>query len=123
MPTRQTVQIALLCLETLEQLTPHAMSPQDLSRRQGLPLPECLGILRRLSNAGIVEMRDERHVRLCRPVEELTVLDVLQALWSPEVRTGTFQMFVGGNRRIALRKTLEFVRRDQASDADSTVNG
>jgi len=123
MENRQDVQFALLCLEELDQPYTRALSPLDLSRRLGVHLAACESILGRLSRAGLIEHRPEGTVRLCRPVEEVTALEVLQAVWAPQEKQTTFRMLVGKDRGRAVRKTLEFVRSDQSLGRDAILNG
>src|SRR5882724_4107140 len=72
------VHYAVACLEGLEFPT----TPRDLSRSQRVPLEECLHILQQFEAAGLVrESGDECYKRTCS-VEQVTALQVLQALWS-----------------------------------------
>ena len=103
-----SVQYALMCLQELNQRHSEALSPQDISARQGIPLPECEEILHRLEEAGFVDSPEKRHFALLRPLEELKALEVLQALWAPRKSATAFKMLFQSGRP-ALRKTLEAV--------------
>ena len=72
------VQFAVACLEGLAS----PASPRDLSRSQQVPLEECLFILRQFESAGIVRENAQGLIERTRSIEELTALEVLQALWS-----------------------------------------
>ena len=123
MNQRQTVQIALLCLEALSQTSQKNMTPQDLSRQQGLPLPVCLSTVYRLIQAGIVELREDGSLHLCRSLEDLTALEILNAVWASEKKQPAFRMLVGGKRAGVLQKTLEWIHAEQARKTDSYING
>ena len=89
MNNRLTVQYALLCLKELDGSVQSGRTALQLSRTQGIPLPECQTILRQLAAAGIVGLRATGEARLQRPAAELTALEVLQALQTapaPEFR-------------------------------------
>jgi DNA-binding IscR family transcriptional regulator len=102
------VQYALMCLQELDQRNSEALSPQDISARQGIPLPECEGILHRLEEAGLVDCPEKTHFALTRPIEELKVLEILQALWAPQNKVTAFKILFQ-SQPPALRKTLEAV--------------
>ena len=103
-----TFQYALMCLQELNQCHSEALSPLDISARQGIPLPECEEILHRLEEAGLVDCPEAKHFALSRPVEELKALEILQALWAPQKKAAAFKMLFESERP-ALRKTLEAV--------------
>ncbi len=71
------VHYAVACLEGLD--VPRA--PRDLSRSQKMPLEDCLQILRQFEAAGLVRENAEGSFERTRSIEELTALEVLQALW------------------------------------------
>src|SRR5665213_682557 len=73
------VHYAVACLEGLHS----PATPRDLSRSQRVPLEECLHILRQLESAGIVRENAQGLIERTCSIEELTALQVLQALWSP----------------------------------------
>jgi len=97
-----------MCLQELDQRQSEALSPQDISARQGIPLPECEGILHRLEEAGLVECPEKKHFALTGPMEELKVLEILQALWAPQKKAAAFKILYQ-SRPPALKKTLEAV--------------
>src|SRR4051812_17898483 len=106
MDPRQSVQIALLCLKGLDQAAHQQTTVKDLSREQGLSLPLCITTMTRLSEAGIVELFKDGSLRLCRPLDEVTALEILQALWAPAKREPAFRLLLGKNAQGALQKTL-----------------
>lgn len=102
-----TVQYAMMCLQELDD-TAKALSPQDISRRQGIPLTECEGILNRLELAGLVDSPTKEQFVLAKPIQEFKVLDILEALWAPQKKETTFKILFQAGKP-ALRKTLEAV--------------
>lgn len=120
MENRQTVQFALQCLEKLEETANRTLSAHDISRAQGVPENECVDLLRRLTRAGILEECGEGKMRLQRPLEEFTALDILQALWAKETKKSTFRMLAGDST--ASRLTVEYVRRTEES-GEEKFNG
>ena len=107
----QIVQFAVLCLTELDAHQGKAVSCEEISLRQGIPLPECIHIIRRFQHAGIVDVVMPGRVLLRRPVEELTALEIVEAVWAKEDARTPFRMLLGGDRGLACRKTLEYVRR------------
>jgi len=108
MNSPMNVQYALMCLQELDQHHSKILSAQDISARQGIPLPECEGILHRLEEAGLIDCPENRHFALTRPIEELKVLEILQALWTPRKKETAFKILFQSTRP-ALRKTLAAV--------------
>jgi DNA-binding IscR family transcriptional regulator len=108
MNNRMTVQYALLCLQELDQHHSEALAPHVISARQGIPLPECEGILHRLEEAGLIDSPENEHFALTRPIEELKALEILQALCVPQKKAPAFRILYQSERP-ALRKTLEAV--------------
>jgi DNA-binding IscR family transcriptional regulator len=74
------VQFAVLCLQELDAQVGKTLSCHEISKRQGIPLPECAQVIQQLDHAGIVELAETGRVVLCRPVEMLTALDILEAV-------------------------------------------
>jgi DNA-binding IscR family transcriptional regulator len=109
MSNQHVVQFAVMCLQALDDGAGIAMSPQDISKAKGVPVQECQRILHRFQEAGIVQFTKTGKVSLLRPVEELTAVEILDALWALETSSPSFQMLVGGNRGIRLRATLDCV--------------
>jgi DNA-binding IscR family transcriptional regulator len=103
-----TVQYALLCIQELNQGNAKPLTPRDISARQGIPLPECEGILQRLEAAGVIDCPETGSFALTRPIEDLKVLEILQALWEPQKKAPAFKVLFQSERP-ALRKTLEAV--------------
>jgi DNA-binding IscR family transcriptional regulator len=75
------VPMAMACLQELDSDPNGALTPEEISRRQGVPLEECLYILRQFEEAGILRRQAGDRLELARAPEELTALDILQALW------------------------------------------
>ena len=94
MNTSHMVHHAVACLEGLDR----PLSPRDLSRAQNVPLEECLHILRQFEAAGLVrENADGAYERLCA-IEEITALEVLQALWQAPSRGAARVLYGNGFR-------------------------
>jgi hypothetical protein len=73
------VHYAVACLEGLDI----PLAPRDLSRAQKVPLKDCLHILRQFEIAGLVRENAQGLFERTCSIEELTALQLLQALWSP----------------------------------------
>ncbi len=102
------VQYALMCLQELDQHHSEALAPQEISARQGIPLPECEGILHRLQEAGVIECPGQERFALSRPIEDVKALEIMQALSAPKQKDPAFKILFQSGRP-ALRKTLEVV--------------
>ena len=122
MNVRENVQFALMCIQELDHRAETPLLPLEISRLQGVPLEDCLAILKRLHVAGVVRSSPEGRFALVRPAGELTALEVLQALWTPLEEKPIFRMMVGGSRGVRVRKTLEAVRKLQDREGCSDVN-
>jgi DNA-binding IscR family transcriptional regulator len=109
------VQYAVLCLEALDSCEGQPLSIQELSQSQGVPFADCVHLVHRLSQAGIVEVTPAGAVALLRPVEELTALEILQALWKRKVAPMVVQMLVGG-RGLRAHLTRAFVQGTQGTE-------
>ncbi len=72
------VHYAVACLEGLDI----PLAPRDLSRSQEVPLEECLHILRQFEAAGLVRENAQGLLERICSIEQVTALEVLQALWS-----------------------------------------
>jgi DNA-binding IscR family transcriptional regulator len=120
---REIVQIAVRCLAELEGRPHHSASFKEISRKQGIPLAECVRVLRQLYAAGIVTLEEAGKVTLQRSMDELTALDILQAVWAKNRIRPAFQMWVGADRGPAAHKTLEFVRWARLGGKEAYVNG
>jgi len=123
MNTQQTVQYAVMCLQALDENAGKPMSLQEISQRQGVPMAECQDIVRHLSEAGIVTLAGPGRVVLLRPVEELTALEILEAVWSSSNPPPAFRMLVGGSRGARLKTTLQIVARAQSESESDSING
>ena len=71
------VHYAVACLEGLDI----PLAPRDLSRSQKVPFEDCLHILEQFEAAGLVRKNAKGLVERNCSIEELTALEVLQALW------------------------------------------
>ena len=118
---RQLVQFAAMCIAELDEQGGRSLSLQQLSRNQGIPFPVCRKIIRRLDLAGIVKVTDGKIV-LLRSAEEMTALDVLEAIWSSKEALPAFRMVVGG-QGVKMRTTLDYIRRAQLNRAEESING
>ena len=72
------VHYAVACLEGLDI----PMAPRDLSRSQKVPFEDCLHILQQFEAAGLVRKNAQGLIERRCSIEEVTALDVLQALWA-----------------------------------------
>jgi len=98
-------------LQELEREESRCLNVQVLSRRGGIPLLDCLEVLERLHNAGIVDAGAGQAFALRQPLESLTALEIIQAIWTEVPKKApAFQMLMSPAEG-ALRKTLEVVGR------------
>ena len=67
----------------------------------------CLRILRQFDTAGIVQYAEVGKVRLVRPVEDLTALEILEALWAMETSPPEFRMLLKESRGPKLQIMLQ----------------
>ena len=110
-----TIQYAVNCLRELDQEAPRTLTVAELGRRLGVPAEDCSDILDRLEAAGIVDLDLAGGIHLERPVEELTALEIIQALGSAR-RTPEFAMLYQSADGPIVRKTLEAVAWSQGLD-------
>jgi DNA-binding IscR family transcriptional regulator len=106
---QEVVQYAVLCLRALEDHAGEKLTVKQISRLQGVPVEECQRILGRLCNAGIVELVGPGLVQLAKPVDEITAIELLEAVWAPEEAMPEFRMLVGGTRGYRLETTLRVI--------------
>src|SRR5436305_1682186 len=109
MNQQQVIQFAVRCLSELDAQAGEAISYHEIARRLGIPLMDCVRVLRSLINAGIVRLASAGLVRLSRPIEELTALEIVDAVWAKADKAAAFQMLVGANQSMECRKTLEII--------------
>ena|SRR5258708_4821 len=86
------VRYAVACLEGLE--SPATL--RGLSLAQHVPLEDCLHIVQQFKSAGIVRENEGGLIERTCSIEELTALQVLQALWSRPQET-TVRMLYGNS--------------------------
>jgi hypothetical protein len=94
------VRYAVACLEGLE--SPVAL--RDLSQTQHVPLEDCQHIVRQFESAGIVRENERGLIERTCSIEDLTALQILQALWSSPSRTA-IRMLYGKSELIAEQVT------------------
>jgi DNA-binding IscR family transcriptional regulator len=116
MENKLTIQYALQCIEELANEPLGRLSLQDLSRRRGIPTDVCRDVLRRLEEAGILSADDQRRFGLIRPIEEITSLEILEALWTERLHLPAFKVLYQHPSR-AIKTTLHAVRVAQKLDA------
>ncbi|OGR90511.1 MAG: hypothetical protein A2992_07500 [Elusimicrobia bacterium RIFCSPLOWO2_01_FULL_59_12] len=121
MKNKRIVQFAVMCLQAFGANEGRALSPQEISKHQGVPLEDCLNIIKRFRSAGIVAAASREKVILARPVEDLTAVEILEALWAVDATRLDLQMLVGGNHGRRAEKTLECVARITAEGFE--ING
>ena len=122
MKNQQTIQYAVMCLQELDSHPSEFLSSHDISRSQGIPLTYCNVILEQFTQAGLIEASGSKHYRLLVPVEELKVLEILQALSTPVRAQPAFKLlFVA--QKIAIRKTVETLRWSQALETFPSDGG
>jgi hypothetical protein len=86
------VHYAVACLEGLDI----PLAPRELSRTQSIPIEDCLHILHQFESAGLVRRNAWGSFERTCSIEQLTALDVLQALWSSPTGKGC-RMLYGTN--------------------------
>jgi DNA-binding IscR family transcriptional regulator len=123
MKHQQVVQFAVQCLQALDANQGKPLSLHALSRTQGVPYAECVSVISRLDRAGIVELAAGGSVALRRPVEDLTALEIIQAVWSFQDARPAFRMLIGAHRGIRSKVTRQFVRSAQTADEGGLLNG
>jgi DNA-binding IscR family transcriptional regulator len=108
MENKLTVQYAVQCIEELANDPAGRLSLSDISQRRGIPEDDCRDILDRLEKAGILSIDDRHRFELSRPIEEITSLEVLQALWTERAKFPAFQVLYQSPAKV-LRTTLQAV--------------
>src|SRR5690349_3772086 len=89
MSNSQTVEFGLLCLQALDQ-TP-AMTLEDICRDIGVSALNCRQVLDAFESAGIVSQDDNGRYQLEQEIENLTAVEVLEALWYAPVKLPAFR--------------------------------
>jgi DNA-binding IscR family transcriptional regulator len=116
MENKLTVQYAVQCIEELANDSLGRLSVLELSRRRGIPMDACRNILRRLEEAGILTIDERDRYGLLRSVEDITSLDVLQALWTDRPQHPAFKVLYQRPAK-ALKTTLHAVWAAQSAGA------
>lgn len=96
----QLASYAVACLEGLD----HPQAPRELSRSQHVPFEDCLAILERLEAAGLVRENAQGLIEVCVALEQITALEVLQAVWAKPSKV-EIQVLFGIRSSIAERVT------------------
>ena len=108
MNTKQReVQLAVMCLQELDAQAGKGMTFREISERRNIPMADCTSVIQRLCAAGIVDLTSADRVVLKRPVDQLTALDILQAIWKQAI-SPNFQTLIGTSD--ALRFTVAYVQ-------------
>ena len=95
----QDIQIATACIRQF-QSSPVGCSAMDIAAAEGLPVEQCEILLERLEEARIIESVDTPDgARFCL-VEDVTALDVLNAVWA-QGATPAFQRLYGSSGDVA----------------------
>src|SRR6266581_9375703 len=98
-----------MCLRELDESSSQFLASLEISRRAGIPLAECEAVLDRLARAGLLKAHGRKRYALLCPVEDMTALDILCALWAPKKFLPAFNLLVAVPK-IARRKTLDAIR-------------
>lgn len=88
------IQVALRCLQEIEEH--ESVSAADISNRRHIAVNDCVEVLGSLSQAGIIRFSNGL-ATLQRPIETITSLEVLQALWKSSAAPAAFR-FLAGDR-------------------------
>jgi len=108
MNQQRVVQFAVMCLQELDAHAGQAVSVEEISQRRGIPLPECTHVIRQLGVAGIVELAAPDQAVLRRAIEDLTALEILQAVWTKPAMSSPLRVWLGDKRTAAF--TREYLR-------------
>src|SRR5258706_2229206 len=103
-----TVQYALECLQAIDLKNPTPLTTHEIGKQQGIPIDICQKILDSLVHAGILEADECQRYRLRTDIEELTSLEILQAIWTPAPRVTSFRILFAKDSG-ALQTTLQAV--------------
>lgn len=82
MKTNKTVSYAVACLKELARQWGEFVQVMEIARNQAIPAAYCQKILLALSRSGIVESVKGKGFMLLKPMEEITTLEVVNALSS-----------------------------------------
>ena len=104
---RRTVQLALLCLKELNSQSNQWLSLHEISHRLGIPLGDCVSLLERLQLAGIVAVREPQEALLLCPLEDLSELEIVEAVWSVPKKTVAFKLLFSSQPGLGITKSLE----------------
>ncbi len=107
----RTLQVALACLQALDRKTDHTLSPSEISRQQGIPLRDCVLVIERLCEGGILTISRRGRAELQRHLEDITSLELLQVLWTTNGKPDSIRMLFGGNRGWRAHVTADALQR------------
>ena len=116
MENKLTIQYALQCIEELAHEPLGRLSLKDLSRRRGIPHAVCRDVLCRLQEAGILSVDEKNCFGLVRPIEDITSLDILEAMWAKRAHFPAFKVLYE-TPHTTLKTTLRAVQVAQRSNA------
>jgi DNA-binding IscR family transcriptional regulator len=118
MNDQQAVANALRCLQVLDQ---HPAQSHEISAATSLPLSTCTRLLERLQSAGLISANTEGRFLLARPIDELSPLDILDAIWETVLDMLPVQMLFGpaqGIQADRTRKAVFMAQRDNRYFSD-----
>lgn len=122
MNQQQLLQVALACLKAIDDDASGALSPLEISRRQGLPMKDCLAVVHKLSRAGFISLPEDGRAALRCDLSAITALELLSAVWAPEPEAPDFQMLYGGSHGQRYATTTTYLQR-MAGDDEEVLNG
>ncbi len=120
MNPQKLAHYAALCVEELDAHSGCPLSVQDISLRKGIPVAECQRVVQALENAGIVKLVAADQAVLIR--QDITVLELLQAVWTRQAVPRAFRMLLGGHHASTTQTTRGYVLRSAESGRED-ING
>jgi len=96
MNDQQAVANALRCLQIIKE---HPAESHEISQATGLPFTTCAQLLQRMHHAGLIDINDEGRFLLERPIDELSPLDILDAVWETFIDALPLRMLFGPAER------------------------
>lgn len=120
MNPQKLARYAALCVEELDAHSGNPLSVQDISLRKGIPLSECKSVFHALSQAGIIRLVAAEHAVLLR--QDVTALELVQAVWAKASAQQDFQMLFGGHHGKTMQTTWTYLMHSQPS-SEEALNG